>query len=385
MVSLLLPAADHTSRRLLLNEPARLDVRSTPPSSRAVYAAAHVVADPLRASTADHGDAIDWGATLRLRHDLWSLGLGVAESMDTAQRGMGLDWQAAKELALRTLAEARAVGGQVVVGVGTDQITKSSPCLHEIRDAYIEQVETIQSAGGDVVLMASRDLARAATGPDDYLEVYDAVLNSAVRPVVLHWLGSMFDPALSGYWGFADPRDAVDTVTQFISEHLRAVRGIKVSLLDPALEVDFRTRIPEPARVFTGDDYNYVDLIAGDGTHSSDALLGAFAAIAPFASAAFARLDAGDERGFRDILGPTEALSRLVFATPTQYYKVGVAWLAYLNGRQDHFRMIGGIETGRSMEHLAELVHAGDAIGLFTNPDQTAARASAYFAVHGLT
>jgi hypothetical protein len=385
MVSLLLPSADHSTSRLLLNEPARLAVRSTPPTSRAVYAAAHVVADPLRASTADHGDAIDWDATLRLRHDLWSLGLGVAESMDTAQRGMGLDWAAAKELALRTLREARSVGGRVVVGVGTDQLTTPTPSLHEIRDAYIEQIDAIESAGGEVVLMASRDLARAATGPDDYLAVYDAVLASATRPVVLHWLGAMFDPALTGYWGFTEPRAAMDTVIRIITNHLASVRGIKMSLLEASLEIALRNRIPEPARVFTGDDYNYVDLIAGDGNRSSDALLGAFAAIAPFASAAFARLDSGDEKGFRAILGPTEALSRLVFAAPTQYYKVGVAWLAYLNGRQDHFRMIGGFETGRSLQHLAELVRAGDAIGLFTDPDQTAARASAYFAVHGLT
>jgi hypothetical protein len=385
MVALLLPTADHATDRLLLNEPASLEVRSTPPTSRAVYAAAHVVADPLRASTADHGNAIDWDATMRLRHDLWSLGLGVAESMDTAQRGMGLDWAAAKELALRTLNEAQSVGGRVVVGVGTDQLTTPSPSLPEIQDAYIEQIDAIESAGGEVVLMASRDLARAATGPDDYLAVYDAVLASATRPVVLHWLGTMFDPALSGYWGFAQPEFAMDTVVQIITEHLSAVRGIKVSLLDPALEIAIRDRMPEPARVFTGDDFNYVDLIAGDGTHSSDALLGAFAAIAPFASAAFARLDAGDEQGFRNILGPTEALSRLVFAPPTQYYKVGVAWLAYLNGRQDHFRMIGGFETGRSLEHLADLVRAGDAIGLFSDPEATAVRASAYFAVHGLT
>jgi hypothetical protein len=385
MVSLLLPAADRATNRLLLNAPARLDVRSTPPTSRAVYAAAHVVADPLRASTADEGDAIDWDATLQLRHDLWSLGLGVAESMDTAQRGMGLDWAAAKELALRTLAEARSVRGDVVVGVGTDQITQPSPSLREIVDAYVEQVETIQSAGGHVVLMASRHLARAASGPDDYLAVYDAVLASAIRPVVLHWLGPMFDPTLAGYWGFAEPHHAMDTVAQFIGEHLRTVRGIKVSLLDPILEIELRNRIPAPARVFTGDDYNYVDLIAGDGIRSSDALLGAFSAIAPFASAAFARLDEDDEPGFRAILGPTETLSRLVFVAPTQYYKVGVAWLAYLNGRQDHFRMIGGFETGRSLEHLAELVRAADAIGLFTDPDETAARAAAYFAVHGLT
>ncbi|MCV7229044.1 dihydrodipicolinate synthase family protein [Mycolicibacterium komossense] len=385
MAALLLPSPDHTCTRLLLNEPAQLDVRSTPPASRAVYAAAHVVADPVRACTADLGDAIDWDATAQLRHDLWSLGLGVAESMDTAQRGMGLDWAAAKKLALRTLDEARSVGGQVVVGVGTDQLDNPRPSIEEIRDAYIEQIDAIESAGGNVVLMASRDLARAATGPDDYLAVYSDVLDSASRPVVLHWLGSMFDPALTGYWGFTEPHAAMDTVVQIITEHLPAVRGIKVSLLDPELEIALRIRLPEPARIFTGDDFNYVDLIAGDGTRSSDALLGAFAAIAPYASAAFARLDLGDEQGFRDILGPTEALSRIVFAPPTQYYKVGVAWLAYLNGKQSHFRMIGGFETGRCLEHLAELIRAGDAIGLFPDPDLTAARATAYFAVHGLT
>jgi hypothetical protein len=385
MPALLLPAPGHSTTRLLLNQPARLDVCSTPPTSRAVYAAAHVVADPLHASAADHGDAIDWDATLALRHDLWSLGLGVAESMDTAQRGMGLDWAAAKKLALRTLTEAQSIGGQVVVGVGTDQLTTPSPCLHEVRDAYIEQIDAIQSAGGDVVLMASRDLARAATGPDDYLTVYDEVLASSTRPVVLHWLGSMFDPALTGYWGFTDPYAAMDTVVRIIGDHVPVVRGIKVSLLDPELEIALRNRLPEPARTFTGDDFNYVDLIAGDGTRSSDALLGAFAVIAPYASAAFGRLDAKDEQGFRDILGPTEALSRLVFASPTQYYKVGVAWLAYLNGKQDHFRMIGGFETGRSLEHLAELIRAGDAIGLFPDPEFTAARASAYFAVQGLS
>ncbi len=232
--------------------------------------------------------------------------------------------------------------------------------------------------------MASRDLARAAGGPDDYLAVYDEVLSSATRPVVLHWLGSVFDPALAGYWGFEEPGGAGHRAADHRRSpgHRARHQGF---LLDPALEIALRERMPAPVRVFTGDDYNYVDLIAGDGTHTSDALLGAFAAISPFASAAFARLDDGDEQGFRDILGPTESLSRLLFAAPTQYYKVGVAWLAYLNGKQDHFRMLGGFETGRSLTHLAELVRAADAIGLFTDPDLTAARASAYFAVHGLT
>ncbi|HEY5853709.1 MAG TPA: DUF993 family protein [Aldersonia sp.] len=382
MTRLVLPGS---SAPLVLGEPTRLDTRSTPPTSRAVYAAAHVVADPLIACAANPGpDQIDWDATLRLRHDLWALGLGIAESMDTAQRGMGLDWTGARELAQRTLAEARSVGGKVVVGIGTDQLAAGAATIGQIRDAYLEQVEAIESDGGEVVLMASRHLAAAASGPDDYLAVYDAVLSAATRPVVLHWLGSVFDPALEGYWGFDEPKDAMDTVVAIMTAHRDTVRGIKVSLLDPALEIALRQRIPDPVRVFTGDDYNYVDMIAGDGSHTSDALLGAFAAIGPYASAAFARLDAGDETGFRDILSPTEPLSRLIFAAPTQYYKVGVAWLAYLNGRQDHFRMLGGFETGRSLTHLAELIRVADEIGLFTDPEFTAARAAAYFAVHGI-
>ena len=382
MTRLVLPGS---SAPLVLGEPTQLDTRSTPPTSRAVYAAAHVVADPLAACAANPGpDQIDWDATLRLRHDLWALGLGIAESMDTAQRGMGLDWAGARELAQRTLAEARSVGGKVVVGIGTDQLAAGPATVEQIRDAYLEQVAAIEAAGGEVVMMASRHLAGAAQGPDDYLAVYDAVLSAATKPVVLHWLGSVFDPALEGYWGFDEPKDAMDTVVAIMTAHRDTVRGIKVSLLDPALEIALRQRIPDPVRVFTGDDYNYVDMIAGDGSHTSDALLGAFAAIGPYASAAFARLDAGDETGFRDILSPTEPLSRLIFAAPTQYYKVGVAWLAYLNGRQDHFRMLGGFETGRSLTHLADLVRAADGIGLFTDPEFTAARAAAYFAVHGI-
>jgi hypothetical protein len=301
--------------------------------------------------------------------------------MDTAQRGMGLQWADARQLALRTLADAQSVAGRVVVGIGTDQLSDSTPTLAQIRDAYLEQIATVESAGGDVVMMASRHLACVADGPDAYATVYDEVLSAVTRPVVLHWLGSAFDPALIGYWGFEEPKNAIDTVLQVIVDHPGAVRGIKLSLLDAGLETAMRDRIPAHARVFTGDDYNYIDMIAA----GSDALLGAFAAVAPFVSAAMARLDTGDERGFREILGPTEHLSRLLFAAPTQYYKAGVAWLAYLNGKQDHFRMIGGLESGRSLLHLADLVRAANAIGLFTDPHIAAARASAYFTVHGVT
>ena len=384
MTSLILPDADGTLSPVELADPASLVTSSTPPISRAVYAAAHVVADPLRACDGVPGvDQIDWEATLELRRRLWSLGLGVAESMDTAQRGMGLDWTGARELALRTLADAQQRGGEVVVGVATDQIIGADATLAEIRDAYLEQIGDIESAGGSVVMMASRHLARAAQSPDDYATVYGEVLAQATRPVILHWLGPMFDPALSGYWGHDEPKAAMATVVDIIGDHLDTVRGIKVSLLDAALESTLRELIPSPARVFTGDDYNYVDLIAGDGTRHSEALLGAFAAVPRFASAAFAHLDAGDTAGFRAILEPTLPLSRLVFAAPTQYYKVGVAWLTYLDGGQDHFRMLGGFETGRSLLHLAELVRVAGAIGLFTDPDLAARRASAYFAVQG--
>lgn len=386
MAELLLPNTDGTLARVELGEPAALVTATAPPTSRAVYAAAHVVADPLRACDPLPGvEQIDWEATLELRRRLWSLGLGVAESMDTAQRGMGLNWDGARELALRTLADAKERGGEVVVGVATDQIESPTADLGQIRDAYLEQIADIEGAGGSVVMMASRHLARAATSPDDYFTVYDQVLAQATRPVILHWLGAMFDPALTGYWGYDEPKAAMATVVDIIGAHTDKVRGIKVSLLDAALETLLRELVPAPARVFTGDDFNYVDLIAGDGTRHSEALLGAFAAVPRFASAAFARLDAGDTAGFRRILEPTLPLSRLVFSAPTQYYKVGVAWLTYLDGGQDHFKMLGGFETGRNLLHLAELVRTAGAIGLFTDPDLTARRAAGYFAAQGVS
>jgi hypothetical protein len=385
MTCLVLPDSDGNLSQVELAAPAALATASAPPTSRAVYAAAHVVADPLRACAAGPGlEQIDWDATLELRRRLWSLGLGVAESMDTAQRGMGLDWAGARELALRTLDEAARRGGEVVVGVATDQIESPTADLGRIRDAYLEQISDIESAGGAVVMMASRHLARAAHGPDDYAKVYGEVLAQTDRPVILHWLGSMFDPALTGYWGHDEPKAAMATVIDIIGTHVDRVRGIKVSLLDAALETQLRELIPAPARVFTGDDFNYVDLIAGDGTRHSEALLGAFAAVPRFASAAFARLDAGDTTGFREILEPTLPLSRLVFSTPTQYYKVGVAWLTYLDGGQKHFRMLEGLESGRNLLHLAELVRVAGGLGLFSDPDLTARRASAFFAVQGI-
>lgn len=377
-----LPSAEGF-RDIEVNPPAPLRTSNTPATSRIVYAAGHVVADALHAA-AGTPTVIDWGATMALRHSLWDLGLGIAESMDTAQRGMGLDAATALDLARRTLREAAGRNGSVVVGIGTDQLDEEPHTLSEIADAYIMQLEEIESAGGSVVMMASRHLARAARSADDYLAVYDRVLTAAGRPVVLHWLGEMFDPALSGYWGSDDVATASDTVLALIGAHTSKVAGIKLSLLDRDHEVSFRRRLPSGVRLFTGDDFNYSELIAGDDHGHSDALLGAFAVVPRFASAALMRLDDGDEQGFRSILDPTVALSRLVFEAPTRYYKVGVVWLSYLDGAQRHFRMVDGLESGRSILHLAELFAAANGIGLFADPDASAARASAYFRAQGI-
>jgi hypothetical protein len=382
MSTIELPSPGGQHRTIELAAPADLETGSAPPRSRIVYAAGHVVADPLLASAAS--SAIDWDATLKIRHELWGLGLGIAESMDTAQRGMGLGPKEALTLARRTLAEARTVGGSVVVGIATDQLAPGPHPLKDIAEAYIEQLADIEDAGGSVVMMASRNLALSAKGPDDYLEVYGKVLDAAQRPVILHWLGSMFDPALDGYWGHSSIPDASETVLALIENKEDKVAGIKISLLDKDHEVSFRRRLPEGVRLFTGDDFNYADLIAGDEQGHSDALLGAFAAVPRFASAAFAKLDRGDVTGFRQILEPTVPLSRLIFEAPTQYYKVGVVWLSYLTGWQNHFRMLAGFESGRSVMHLADLFESANSIGLFPDPETSAARASAYFRAQGL-
>ena len=380
MSPLLLPRPDGELEAYRLGAPAELPSAATPAASREAYAAAHVVADPYTAARGA-GATIDWETTLECRRRLWDLGLGVAESMDTSQRGMGLDWPAARELAHRTLA-ARRPGDRVVVGIATDQLDAGERDLGRIRDAYLEQLTDIEGAGGSVVLMASRHLAAAASGREDYLNVYNDVLAAATRPVLLHWLGAVFDPALEGYWGHGDPHQALDVVAELMGNNPTA-RGIKVSLLDADLERTLRERIGDKL-TFTGDDYNYTELIAGDEHRHSHALLGAFAVVAPYAAAALALLDKDDTDGFRATLAPTEALSRLVFAAPTQYYKIGVAWLAFLSDQQSHFRMLDGFETGRSLTHLAELVRHADALGLFPDPDLTAARVSRYFEAQGV-
>jgi hypothetical protein len=354
-----------------------------PLRSRVAYAAAHVVprvgAENVPGAPAD----LDWDATLAFRHHVWSWGLGVADAMDTAQRNMGLDAKATRELIARSATEARSVGGALVVGVNTDHVEDPAIGLQAVIDAYVEQLHFAEDHGAGVVLMASRHLAQAATSAADYEHVYREVLARAGAPVVLHWLGPAFDPQLTGYFG-ADVATGSDTVVRIITENADRVRGIKMSLLDADAEVAVRARLPRGASLFTGDDYHYVGLIEGDGERYSDALLGAFALVAPHASAAIQALDDGDPAAFRRILGPTEALARHVFAAPTFHYKTGVAFLAWLNGHQQAFSMVGGLHAARSLPHLATLVRLADAAGALEDPELAARRWNTLLALHGV-
>jgi hypothetical protein len=332
--------------------------RHDPPRTRVAFAAAHVVAAP------DGG--LDWEATLRFRRHLWDHGLGVAEAMDTAQRGMGLDWPAARELIRRSAAEA---GGRLAAGAATDHTEPTT--LDEVRAAYEHQCEFVEGEGAQVIVMASRALAALATSPDDYREIYGAVLRQLERPAILHWLGDMFDPALAGYWGSRDLDEAAGTLLAITTDHADQVDGVKVSLLDARREVDIRSRLPEGVRLYTGDDFNYPELIAS----GSDALLGIFDAIAPAAAAALHALDAGDRAEYDHILAPTVPLARRLFEPPTFHYKAGIVFLAWLNGHQDRFALLGGLETARSKEHLADVYALADRAGLLRDPELAAARA----------
>ncbi|MGW0086149.1 dihydrodipicolinate synthase family protein [Streptomyces sp. NPDC003393] len=338
----------------------------TPLSSRTVFSAAHVVADPLADAGPDAPAVVDWDATLAFRRHLWSHGLGVAEAMDTAQRGMGLDWAGAAELIRRSAAEARAVGGRIACGVGTDQITAGT--LKEVRAAYEEQLAVVEEAGAQAILMASRALAAIAQGPDDYLEVYGHLLRQATEPVILHWLGPMFDPALEGYWGSADLDAATDTFLEVVAAHPDKVDGVKISLLDARREVELRRRLPRGVRCYTGDDFNYPELIAGDERGFSHALLGIFDPLGPLAAEAVRILDTGDTAGFRALLDPTVELSRHLFQAPTRFYKTGVVLLAWLAGHQSHFTMVGGLQSARSLPHLVRAYELADGLGLFPDP-----------------
>ncbi|GGM23652.1 hypothetical protein GCM10011608_05530 [Micromonospora sonchi] len=371
-------------RRLRLRGGAGHPRPDGPSRSRIAYAAAHVVADPQADNTPGAPATLDWDRTLAFRRHLWSYGLGVAEAMDTAQRGMGLDYPATRELIRRSAAEARAAGGRIVAGVATDQLPAGPATLTEVTVAYREQLDDVQAAGAVPVLMCSRHLAAAARDPEDYLRVYDDLLTAADRPVVLHWLGPMFDPALTGYWGSPDLDLAADTVVELLKTHASRVDGIKVSLLDAGREVALRRRLPAGVRLYTGDDFNYPELIRGDEAGHSDALLGVFAAIAPAASAALAALDRGDLAAYDEIFAPTVPLARHLFAAPTWYYKTGIVFLAWLTGHQDHFTMVGGLQSGRSPAHLATLLTLADAAGLLPDAELAAARACAFFAVAGV-
>jgi hypothetical protein len=352
---------------------------------RLAYAAVHVVADPLADTTPIAPPQLDWDATMAYRRYLWSLGFAVAEAMDTAQRGMGLDWATAQELIRRSLAEARAVGGIIACGAGTDHLQlRAGLTLADVEEAYAEQVGFVEDAGGRVILMASRALAAVARGADDYAHVYDRILSQVAQPVIIHWLGDMFDPALVGYWGARDLDAATETCLQIIADHVNQVDGIKISLLDKDREIALRRRLPPNIKMYTGDDFNYPELIQGDQHGYSHALLGILDAIAPVASAAFQALDANDLARYNALLAPTLPLSRHIFQAPTFYYKTGVVFLAYLNGHQQHFRMVGGQESARSITHLAELFLLADRAGVLRDPEQAAARFRPLLALAGV-
>ncbi|WP_063732676.1 dihydrodipicolinate synthase family protein [Streptomyces sp. RTd22] len=355
-----------------------------PLTSRVVFSAAHVVADPYADVSPDSPAAVDWDATLAFRRHLWSHGLGVAEAMDTAQRGMGLDWAGAAELIRRSAAEAKAVGGRIACGVGTDQLAPGDRTTAEVRAAYEEQLAVCEESGAQAILMASRALCVAAKSPDDYLDVYGHLLRQANEPVVLHWLGPMFDPALEGYWGSGDLDAATYTFLEVIAAHPDKVDGIKVSLLDAQREIDLRRRLPDGVRCYTGDDFNYPELIAGDDRGFSHALLGIFDPLGPLAAEAVRRLDTGDTEAFRALLDPTVELSRHLFQTPTRYYKTGVVFLAWLAGHQSHFTMVGGLQSARSLPHLARAYELADGLGLFPDPALAESRMKHLLSVHGV-
>ena len=363
---------------------------STPSFNRIVYSAAHVVSNPLAAADPWLTTPLDWEATIAYRRYLWSLGFGVAEAMDTAQRGMGLDWPTSLELIKRTLNSAEDYPNALVAsGCGTDHLEVNQvKSVDDVIRAYEHQMEAIEALGGKLIIMASRALVKVAKGPDDYEKVYARIISQAKQPVILHWLGDMFDPALNGYWGHQDLDKATQTALDIINAHNTKVDGIKVSLLDKHREINMRRRLPKGVRMYTGDDFNYPELIAGDGIgtetvhQQSDALLGIFDAIAPTASHALSQLALGNSAGFMQTLEPTLALSRHIFQAPTRFYKTGVVFMAWLNGHQSHFSMVGGQQSARSAQHLCDLFVLADKAGLFLNPEQAHDRMQAYLQVN---
>ncbi len=367
-------------------QPPRQFPAADAPFNRVAYAAAHVVPDPLADRDPWLESSIDWDTTMDFRRHVWSLGLGVAEAMDTAQRGMGMDWPTSLELIQRTLEAAQDYPGALVgSGAGTDHLQPSADVtIDDVIRAYEEQCSAIEKLGGRIILMASRALVKAATSPDDYIKVYDRILSQVQHPVIIHWLGEMFDPALEGYWGHPNHMEAMKVAVDVIASNPSKVDGVKISLLDKNKEIVMRRRLPQGVRMYTGDDFNYPELIAGDAQGYSDALLGIFDAIAPAASAALGALSRGDTGSYNEILSPTVPLSRHIFKAPTRFYKTGVVFMAYLNGLQNHFIMVGGQESTRSALHLAELFRLADAAGLLADPDRAAARMRLVMAMRGV-
>ena len=387
MPTISLPTDTGSIEAYTLGPPAAFPEKRDRPFNRVAIAAAHVVADPLADCDPWLEPAIDWDRTIAFRRHLWDLGLGVAEAMDTAQRGMGLDWPTSLELIRRSLEAAREVPGAVIAcGAGTDHLAPTPDVsLDDVIRAYEEQCEAVEALGGRIILMASRALAACATSPDDYVTVYDRLLSRIREPVIIHWLGEMFDPALEGYWGHADHGRAMDNCLSVIETHREKVDGIKISLLDKDKEIAMRRRLPEGVRMYTGDDFNFAELIEGDEEGYSDALLGIFDAIAPAASAALGALAGNQPEEFQAILAPTVPLSRHIFSTPTRFYKTGVVFLAYLNDHQNHFVMVGGQQSARSILHLSDLFRLADKSGILRDPETAAARMRGVLALHGVT
>jgi hypothetical protein len=386
MIALQLPKADRTVEQYRLSGQPIERPASPPTFNRIAYAAAHVVSDPLRDLDPWGRPAIDWDATIAFRHHLWSLGFKIAEAMDTAQRGMGLDWAGAQELIRRSLGAARSTpGADLACGAGTDHLAPmDATSLDDVIKAYETQIEFVEKHGGRAIMMASRALARLARSPGDYGKVYGRILSQAKDKVVLHWLGDMFDPQLAGYWGGEGFEGALDSVLSIIGENAGKVEGIKISLLDNAKEVQLRNRLPQGVACFTGDDFNYAELIAGDGTRYSHALLGIFDAVAPSASKALASLAVGDVATFRSVIEPTVPLSRKIFEAPTQYYKAGVVFIAWLNGHQSHFSMPAGLQSARGLLHYADVFRLADQANVLDKPELAVRRMKALTELYGV-
>jgi hypothetical protein len=384
--SLKLPRRDGSLEPYRLAAPRNFPVKFEGTFNRVAFSAAHVVVNPLADVDPWLAAAVDWDRTIAFREHLWDLGLGVAEAMDTAQRGMGLDWPTSLELITRSVAAAKRRGnGLIFSGAGTDHLAADdAKTLEDVVRAYEEQIAAVEKVGGRIILMASRALAKLGRTADDYARVYDRVLSQVREPVIIHWLGGMFDPALMNYWGSGSLDTAMDTAVAIINANATKVDGVKISLLDKQREIDMRRRLDARVKMYTGDDFNYAELIAGDDQGFSHALLGIFDAIAPAASHALSRLAAGDEAGFHDVLGPTVSLSRHIFKAPTRFYKTGVVLMAYLNGHQEHFTMAGGQESARSTLHLAELFRLADRAGLLADPELAAARMRIVLALRGI-